>query len=63
MEVLIEGVMGLAAEPGRIVMILIGCILMYLGIKKEYERTVVVRFGIVSMLFLISMYIFAPVLF
>ena len=30
------------AEPGRIVMMLIGAILMYLGIKKEYEPTLLV---------------------
>ena len=34
METLIEGVIGLGAEPGRIVMMLIGAILMYLS--KNY---------------------------
>ena len=33
-DVLTAGVLGLAAEPGRIVMMLVGMILMYLGIKK-----------------------------
>ena len=42
--------MGLAAEPGRIVMILIGCILMYLGIKKEYEPTLLVPMGLGTIL-------------
>ncbi|OUP09162.1 sodium ion-translocating decarboxylase subunit beta [Collinsella sp. An2] len=50
MEVLIEGVMGLAAEPGRIVMMVIGCILMYLGIKKEYEPTLLVPMGLGTIL-------------
>ena len=37
METLIQGVIGMGQEPGRIVMMLIGGLLMYLGIKKEYE--------------------------
>ena len=45
MEVLYEGVVTLFAEPGRIVMIVIGCVLMYLGIKKEYEPTLLVPMG------------------
>lgn len=42
--------MGLAAEPGRIVMMVIGCILMYLGIKKEYEPTLLVPMGLGTIL-------------
>ena len=34
MDVLIQGILGLAAEPGRIAMIAIGCVLMYLGFRK-----------------------------
>ena len=45
MEVLYEGVVTLFAEPGRIVMIVIGCVLMYLGIKKQYEPTLLVPMG------------------
>ena len=50
METLIEGVIGLGAEPGRIVMMLIGAILMYLGIKKEYEPTLLVPMGLGTIL-------------
>ena len=49
-EVLTAGVIALAAEPGRIVMMLIGCILMYLGIKKEYEPTLLVPMGLGTIL-------------
>lgn len=35
METLIQGVIGMGQEPGRIVMMLIGGLLMYLGIKKR----------------------------
>lgn len=34
-ETLIQGVIGMGQEPGRIVMMLIGGLLMYLGIKKS----------------------------
>ena len=50
MESLLEGVMQLGAEPGRIVMMLVGCILMYLGIKKEYEPTLLVPMGLGAIL-------------
>ena len=49
-DVLTAGVIALAAEPGRIVMMLIGCILMYLGIKKEYEPTLLVPMGLGTIL-------------
>ena len=42
--------MQLGAEPGRIVMMLVGCILMYLGIKKEYEPTLLVPMGLGAIL-------------
>ena len=50
MEVLIEGVLALGAEPGRIVMMVIGAVLMYLGIKKEYEPTLLVPMGLGTIL-------------
>ncbi|HIR91358.1 MAG TPA: sodium ion-translocating decarboxylase subunit beta [Candidatus Limicola stercorigallinarum] len=50
MDVLIEGALALAAEPGRIAMMLIGCVLMYLGIKKEYEPTLLVPMGLGTIL-------------
>lgn len=50
MDVLIQGVIALGAEPGRIAMIAIGCILMYLGIKKEYEPTLLVPMGLGTIL-------------
>ena len=37
-------------EPGRIVMMVIGGILMYLGIKKEYEPTLLVPMGLGTIL-------------
>ena len=49
-DVLTAGVVALAAEPGRIVMMLVGCILMYLGIKKEYEPTLLVPMGLGTIL-------------
>lgn len=49
-DVLTAGVIALAAEPGRIVMMLIGCILMYLGIKKQYEPTLLVPMGLGTIL-------------
>ena len=42
MQALIDSLQAFAQEPGRIVMMLIGGILMYLGIKKEYEPTLLV---------------------
>ena len=50
METLLEGIMGMGAEPGRIVMMLIGCVLMYLGIKKGYEPTLLVPMGLGTLL-------------
>ncbi len=49
-DVLTAGVIALAAEPGRIVMMAIGCVLMYLGIKKEYEPTLLVPMGLGTIL-------------
>ena len=47
METLIEGVIGMGQEPGRIVMMVIGGVLMYLGDKKkEYEPTLLVPMGL-----------------
>lgn len=50
METLIEGVIGMGQEPGRIVMMVIGGVLMYLGIKKEYEPTLLVPMGLGTIL-------------
>ena len=55
MEILLDGVQALIAEPGRIAMILIGCVLMYLGIKKEYEPTLLVPMGLGTILVNIPM--------
>ena len=49
METLIQGVIGMGQEPGRIVMMLIGGLLMYLGIKK-YEPTLLVPMGLGTIL-------------
>jgi len=49
-ETLIEGVIGMGQEPGRIVMMVIGGVLMYLGIKKEYEPTLLVPMGLGTIL-------------
>ena len=43
MEILIEGIMNL--DYKQIIMILIGALLMYLGIQKEYEPTLLVPMG------------------
>lgn len=50
METLIEGVVGMGQEPGRLVMMLIGSLLLYLGIKKEYEPTLLVPMGLGTIL-------------
>lgn len=50
LETLIEGVLGMGQEPGRIVMMVIGAVLMYLGIKKEYEPTLLVPMGLGTIL-------------
>jgi len=49
-ETLIQGIVGMGQEPGRIVMMLIGGLLMYLGIKKEYEPTLLVPMGLGTIL-------------
>ncbi|MBG9982083.1 sodium ion-translocating decarboxylase subunit beta [Aerococcaceae bacterium DSM 111020] len=43
METLVEGILNL--QFGQIVMMLVGALLMYLGIKKEYEPTLLVPMG------------------
>ena len=50
METLIEGIVGMGQEPGRLVMMLIGGLLLYLGIKKEYEPTLLVPMGLGTIL-------------
>ena len=50
METLLEGIIGMGQDPGRIVMMLIGGLLMYLGIKKEYEPTLLVPMGLGTIL-------------
>lgn len=50
MQALIDSLQAFAQEPGRIVMMLIGGILMYLGIKKEYEPTLLVPIGLGTIL-------------
>ncbi|OFI46488.1 sodium ion-translocating decarboxylase subunit beta [Floricoccus penangensis] len=50
MDTLLQGVIGMGQEPGRIVMMIIGAILMYLGIKKDYEPTLLVPMGLGTML-------------
>lgn len=50
MDTLLNGIMGLGQEPGRLVMMVIGGILMYLGIKKEYEPTLLVPMGLGAIL-------------
>jgi oxaloacetate decarboxylase beta subunit len=40
----------MGAEPGRIVMMLVGAVLMYLGIKKDYEPTLLVPMGLGAIL-------------
>lgn len=50
LSTLYEGVLQMGAEPGRIVMMIVGGILMYLGIKKEYEPTLLVPMGLGTLL-------------
>lgn len=50
LSTLYEGVLQLGAEPLRLVMFAIGGILMYLGIKKEYEPTLLVPMGLGTIL-------------
>lgn len=48
METLTQGLTSITG--GQLVMMLIGCILMYLGIKKEYEPTLLVPMGLGTLL-------------
>lgn len=48
METLIQGFTSITG--GQIIMMIIGCILMYLGIKKEYEPTLLVPMGLGALL-------------
>lgn len=48
MEAFIEGL--IAVTPGQIIMMIIGGVLMYLGIKKEYEPTLLVPMGLGAIL-------------
>lgn len=50
MESLLESFLQLGSEPGRILMMAIGCLLMYLGIKKHYEPTLLVPMGLGAIL-------------
>lgn len=50
MQALMDSLQAFVQEPGRIVMMLIGGILMYLGIKKEYEPTLLVPIGLGTIL-------------
>lgn len=50
MQALMDSLQVFIQEPGRIVMMVIGGILMYLGIKKEYEPTLLVPIGLGTIL-------------
>ncbi len=50
MQALMDSLQVFIQEPGRIVMMVIGSILMYLGIKKEYEPTLLVPIGLGTIL-------------
>ena len=50
MQALMDSLQVFIQEPGRIVMMVIGGILMYLGIKKEYEPTLFVPIGLGTIL-------------
>lgn len=50
MQALMDSLQVFVQEPGRIVMMVIGGILMYLGIKKEYEPTLLVPIGLGTIL-------------
>ncbi|MGA9519396.1 MAG: sodium ion-translocating decarboxylase subunit beta, partial [Trichococcus sp.] len=43
MEQIVAGI--LSVTPGQLIMMVIGSVLMYLGIKKEYEPTLLVPMG------------------
>ena len=48
MEQIISGI--LSVTPGQLIMMAIGAVLMYLGIKKEYEPTLLVPMGLGAIL-------------
>ncbi|MDO4432465.1 MAG: sodium ion-translocating decarboxylase subunit beta [Aerococcaceae bacterium] len=48
METLIQGITSITLP--QIIMMLVGCLLMYLGIKKEYEPTLLVPMGLGTLL-------------
>ena len=50
MQALMDSLQVFIQEPGRIVMMVIGGILMYLGIKKEYEPALLVPIGLGTIL-------------
>ncbi len=50
MQALIDSLQVFIQEPGRILMMVIGGVLMYLGIKKEYEPTLLVPIGLGTIL-------------
>lgn len=50
MQALMDSLQVFIQEPGRIVMMVIGGSLMYLGIKKEYEPTLLVPIGLGTIL-------------
>ena len=45
MDYLLDGIRGLIEEPGRIVMMLIGCLLIFLAIKKGLEPALLLPMG------------------
>lgn len=45
LEYLLDGCIGLFNEPGKIVMMIIGCVLIYLAIKKGLEPTLLLPMG------------------
>ena len=45
MGYLINGIVGLWNEPGRIVMMIIGCVLIFLAIKKGLEPALLLPMG------------------
>ena len=48
MEQIVAGI--LSVTPGQLIMMVIGSVLMYLGIKKEYEPTLLVPMGLGTIL-------------
>ena len=45
MDYLLDGIRGLIEEPGRVVMMLIGCLLIFLAIKKGLEPALLLPMG------------------